>query len=71
MRDDDAIRLRHMLDAARAAMGFVHGRIRSDFDRDRQLVFALLKAIEIVGVKQRTGYPRLGAIRRPNFLGTT
>lgn len=49
MRDDDAVRLRHMLDAARAAVGFVHRRTRSDLDRDRQLVFALVKAIEIIG----------------------
>ncbi len=49
MREDDVIRLRHMLDAARAAVGFVHGRTRADLDRDRQLVFALVKAVEIIG----------------------
>lgn len=49
MREGDAIRLRHMLDAARAAVGFGHGRTRNDLDRDRQLVFALVKAVEIIG----------------------
>jgi len=49
MREDDAIRLRHMLDAARHAVRFVQGRTRSDLDHDRQLVFALVKAIEIIG----------------------
>ena len=49
MRPDDLIRLRHMLDAAREAIGFVRHRRREDLDRDRQLVWALVKAIEIVG----------------------
>ena len=38
-----------MLDAARHAVRFVHGRTRADLDRDRQLVFALVKAVEIIG----------------------
>jgi len=38
MRKDDAIRLRHMLDAAREAMGFAHGRTRTDLNDDRKLV---------------------------------
>jgi len=49
MRVDDSIRLRHMRDAAREALGFVRGRSRSDLDHDLQLVWALVKAIEIIG----------------------
>ena len=49
MRKDDAIRLRHMLDAAREAMGFAHGRTRTDLNDDRKLVLALVKDIEIIG----------------------
>jgi uncharacterized protein with HEPN domain len=49
MRKDDAVRLRHMLDAAREAQGFASTRSRSDLDEDRQLLLALVKAIEIVG----------------------
>ena len=49
MRKDDAIRLRHMRDAAREAVSFVQGRTRDDMERDRQLVLALVKDIEIVG----------------------
>ncbi len=49
MRKDDAIRLRHMLDAAREAMGFVQGGIRADLNDDRKLVLALVKDIEIIG----------------------
>jgi hypothetical protein len=33
MREDDGIRFRHMLDAAREAVEFVHGRTRGDRTR--------------------------------------
>ncbi len=49
MRKDDLVRLRHMLDAAEEAMGFVQGRERSDLDHDRQFVLALVKDLEIIG----------------------
>lgn len=49
MQRDDVVRLRHMLDAAKEAIGFVRGRTRADLDSDRQLALALVKAIEIVG----------------------
>ena len=49
MRKSDAIRLRHMLDAAEEAIGFARGRKRQDLDRDRMLVLALMKDIEIIG----------------------
>jgi uncharacterized protein with HEPN domain len=49
MHKNDAIRLRHMLDAAREASGFVAGRGRADLDRDRMLALALLKELEILG----------------------
>ncbi|MCY4237252.1 MAG: hypothetical protein OXC93_02680 [Rhodospirillaceae bacterium] len=41
MRKDDEIRLLHMLDAAREAVGFSRGRTRGDLDNDRELVLAL------------------------------
>ena len=49
MCKDDEVRLRHMLDAAREVLGFVQDRNRADLDSDRQLVLALVKAIEIIG----------------------
>ncbi len=49
MRKDDAVRLRHMLDAAQEAIGFARGRTRADLATDRQLVLALVKAVEIIG----------------------
>jgi len=49
MQVSDAVRLRHMLDAAREAVAFATGRSRDDLARDRVLTLALLKCIEIVG----------------------
>jgi uncharacterized protein with HEPN domain len=49
MNPDDRVRLRHILDALNAAMRFVRGRRRSDLDTDEMLLFALVRAIEIVG----------------------
>jgi uncharacterized protein with HEPN domain len=49
MRKEDKVRLRHMLDAAREAVGFAHGKSRADLDGDRMLVLSLVKDIEIVG----------------------
>jgi uncharacterized protein with HEPN domain len=49
MHRDDIVRLRHMLDAAHEAQGFAATRSRSDLDHDRQLLLALVKAVEIIG----------------------
>jgi uncharacterized protein with HEPN domain len=38
-----------MIEAAETACDFVSGKARSDLDSDRMLVFALVRAIEIVG----------------------
>jgi len=45
----DAIRLRHMLDAAQEAIAFATGRTRSDLNDSRMLVLSLVKALEIIG----------------------
>jgi uncharacterized protein with HEPN domain len=49
MRKDDAVRLRHMLDAAREALSFAEGITRSSLDTDRKLTLALVKSVEIMG----------------------
>jgi uncharacterized protein with HEPN domain len=38
-----------MLDAVREAQGFAASRSRSDLDRDRLLLLALVKEVEIIG----------------------
>lgn len=45
----DAIRLRHMLDAAREAMDFAQGKTEYNIGDDRKLVLTLVKEVEIIG----------------------
>jgi uncharacterized protein with HEPN domain len=47
--DADLIRVRHMLDAAREALGFVGRKNRSALEKDRMLLLAILKDLEILG----------------------
>ncbi len=61
MRRDDRVRLQHMLDAAKEALGFAKTRNRYDLDSDRMLVLALVKDMEIIG---EAGYQVSDATRR-------
>ena len=49
MQAEDRIRIQHMVEAALAAQGFMTGRQRADIDCDQMLLFAVVRAIEIVG----------------------
>lgn len=49
MPRSDTIRLRHMLDAANEALSFVKGRQKDDLKKNRMLVYALVRSIEIIG----------------------
>jgi len=49
MRPDDHIRVLHMIEAIQTAMEFVSGRQVADLDNDRMLLFALVRAVEVVG----------------------
>ncbi len=49
MRPHDRVRLRHMADAMQAAMRFTEGRTRSDLESNEMLLFALVRAIEMIG----------------------
>ncbi len=49
MKPDDAIRIRHMVEAGESALHFVAGRRREDLDSDEMLRFALVQAVQIVG----------------------
>ncbi|MCZ7561457.1 MAG: DUF86 domain-containing protein [Burkholderiaceae bacterium] len=64
MRPDDIVRLTHMRDAAASALRFIGGRKRADLDCDEMLLFALVRAVEVIGeaaakvsVEGRTGVP--------------
>ena len=66
MRHDDAICLRHMLDAAEQALGFSAGASRQNLDANPMLSFAVVRALEIIGeaagkvtAETRAAYPEL------------
>ncbi len=46
---DDEVRLRHMLEAAEAAVQAAQGRSRSDLDSDKVWMLGLVKCVEIIG----------------------
>lgn len=49
MQRDDDVYVRHVLDAARKAMSFAHGRTREDLDKDEMLAISLVHLLEIIG----------------------
>ena len=49
MRPEDRNRVSHMIEAAEAVLEFTAGRRASDLASDRMLLFALLRAIEVLG----------------------
>jgi len=53
MFEDDNVRIKHILDAAREAIGFVKDRSRPDLDNDRKLNLALVRLLEIIGEAAR------------------
>ena len=53
MFEDDEIRLRHALDAAREAVDFTKGHRRVDLDTDRKLSLSLVRLLEVIGEAAR------------------
>ncbi|MCX7038206.1 MAG: DUF86 domain-containing protein [Spirochaetes bacterium] len=49
MRADDRVRVLHMIDAAESLEQFTTGRERADLESDRMLLFAIIRAIEVMG----------------------
>ncbi len=62
MRNPDFVRIRHMLDACREALGFARGKSRSDLDKDRMLVLSLVKEVEIIGEAASKVSPEIKSI---------
>lgn len=62
MRPEDRVRLLHMRDAAREAMGFAAGRTRAALDTDRQLLLSIVKDVEILGEAAARVSPELRAL---------
>ncbi len=53
MYEDDGVRIRHILDAAREAVAFSQGRTRADLNTDRKLNLSLVRLLEIIGEAAR------------------
>lgn len=49
MQTEDRVRLLNMVEAAQTAQRFVAGRTRSELGTDQMLLFAVLRAIEVLG----------------------
>ena len=50
---EDAVRLYHMLESAREAIGYARDRTRKDLETDRQLSHSLVRCLEIIGEAAR------------------
>ena len=57
MFEDDTVRIRHVLDAAREAVTFAEGRNRADLDNDRKLNLSLVRLLEVIGEGARAISP--------------
>ncbi len=49
MQPEDRVRLFHILDACDSIARFMAGRQREDLDSDEMLLFALVRAVEVIG----------------------
>ena len=49
MQPEDRVRILHILDACDAVSRFISGRTRRDLDDDELLLFALTRAVEVIG----------------------
>jgi len=49
LRADDLVRVLHMIEACESVQRFIQGRRRLDFESDQMLLFAVIRAIEVLG----------------------
>ena len=70
---DDRIRMQHMLDAAREAMGFAQDKPKSYFEHDRMLQLALVQCVQMIGEAAahvtEDGRSKAGAIPWQQIVG--
>jgi uncharacterized protein with HEPN domain len=59
MPKSDAVRVQHILDAARQAIDLAAGRSRADLDADITLNLSLVRLLEIIGEAARGVTPAL------------
>ncbi|MBI5710447.1 MAG: hypothetical protein HZC42_09120 [Candidatus Eisenbacteria bacterium] len=53
MPKSDAVRVRHMLDAAHEAVELVKGKSQRDLERERLLHLSIVRLLEVVGEAAR------------------
>jgi uncharacterized protein with HEPN domain len=68
MSKADAVRLRHMMEAAEEALSFAQGHARHDLDQNCMLSMAITRCIEIIGEAAAKISPETKA-RCPEFRG--
>lgn len=72
IRKGEAVRLRHMLDAAQEALSFTKGKTRHDLDHDRMLALSLVRLIEVIGEAAaqvtKDTQSRLSSIQWPTII---
>ena len=49
MPPDDRVRVLHMIEATEAVGAFIATRQRADLDSNQMLLFALVRAVEVIG----------------------
>lgn len=49
MKDNDRIRIQHIIDAAREALSFVRDIDQENFSKNRMMILSVIKEIEIIG----------------------
>jgi uncharacterized protein with HEPN domain len=68
MRENDRIRIQHIIDASEEALSFVNKVERADFSKNRMLILSELKKLKLL-VKQPLRYPRKPNQNIPTFRG--
>lgn len=66
MDKKDSVRLKHILDSAKAALSYVQNKKRSDLDHDRMLLSALIRELEIIG--EASNYLSSGAKKKHSTI---
>jgi uncharacterized protein with HEPN domain len=49
MKENDRIRIQHIIDAAQEALSFVHNSDQENFSNNRMMILSVIKEIEIIG----------------------
>ena len=66
MREDDRVRVTHMIDAIESALQFTNGREQPEMESEKKLLFAVVRAVEIIGEAASKVSPE-GRAEAPNI----